>query len=436
MNITQFLPAAVVLSTTSLSALEIELRYDLDNYGFFDDPEARAAIEKVADYISALVTDELGSIDPADFPPSPGEPPTYWQPTYLEPLAGGGEFAIPNTANLVVPENTLIIYVGSRPLTSTAQGGPGGISAISAEYAPFEWSNQLFNRSEPGALERLPNNTFSTPTDFAPWGGTIFFSSNITNWNFSEAGSESVEDFNFIPVAMHEFFHVLGIGNIGSFSSSWLPLIQTGAFDGELAKRSNGNSVVYLGDSGVHWWSGTAASNSVGLFSQEHGTPQQALMEGSSITTGYQFFVPTDLDLAALADIGWELDPNRGCEFEPNLNITGAQASLFIPTSSGNNYIINRSNNLSGFSPSGEIITGNGSVRAWSDPNIGANSAFYTIETIPNHTAGGVKSVAPTKSSQIKSIDGIHTPPTLPPAQEPHDHDHAHPHSHPHPHSH
>ncbi|MEM9080690.1 MAG: hypothetical protein AAGC74_08385 [Verrucomicrobiota bacterium] len=427
-----FLPVITLLSATSLSALEVELRYDLDN-GFFDNPEARTALQKVANFISELITDELGSIDPADFPPSPGEPPTFWQPTYLEPLNGGAVTAIPNTANLVVPENKLIVFVGGRPLTTSAQGGPGGVDSVSAEFSPFEWFNQVFNRGEPGALQRLPDNTFTTPTDLAPWGGTIFFDSQA-NWNFTQNEGSSVEENNFIPVALHEFFHVLGIGYVVGFTTSWGPLIQTGVFDGELAKASNGNNTLFLGEGGIHWWSGTAPSYSIGLFSQKHGTLQQALMEASSINTGFQFVVPTDLDLAALADIGWELAPNRGGNFQPEVAFSDTQASLLIPTNSGNDYIINRSSNLDDFAPSGQTIVGDGSIKTWNDPDPDAESGFFNVETIPNFVCRGLTTTSHTEKTKVKSIPGVHAAPTLPPAQEPHHHPHTHKHSHSHSH--
>ena len=116
---------------TQASALEIEIRYDLDNSKFFDQAGAREAMETAASFYEGLIKDELEAIDPNNFQPGA----TFaWRPTYLEPALGGAETFISDETDLVVPANTLLVYVGARNITAAGRGGPGGVAQFHPEH--------------------------------------------------------------------------------------------------------------------------------------------------------------------------------------------------------------------------------------------------------------------------------------------------------------
>lgn len=381
--------------------LEIELRYDLDTGNFFDQAGAKEAMEAAAEFYEELITDELGAINSADFQVA-GSLTRTWTPTYLEPNNGNAETLIASAADLVVPADTLIIFVGGRALTTSGQGGPGGINFGPGDFPPFPWLNQLVNRGEPGAARILLNGNYSAnATDFAPWGGTVFFNQNL-NWNFSTTDATASTGIDFLSVALHEFAHVLGIGIFLSPASSWRPLIASdGSFTGPLTAAAHGSSKLFIGAGALHWnEAGTLTNNSqtVAAFGREHGELQRPLMlPATSSTTAAFFSIPTNLELAALQDIGWELNPAPR-DFNLAVELGGETVEIKIPTTSGINYVVNRADSLDALAPAGEVIVGDGTVQVWTDPVAVGERAFFQVEA----NAGGTQSrrrEAPTRSA-------------------------------------
>lgn len=381
--------------------LEIELRYDLDTRNFFDQAGAKEAMEAAAEFYEELITDELGAINSADFQVA-GSFTRTWTPTYLEPNNGNIETLITSAADLVVPADTLIIFVGGRALTSSGQGGPGGINFGPGDFSPFPWLNQLVNRGETGAARILLNGSFSSnATDFAPWGGTLFFNQNL-NWNFSTTDATASTGIDFLSVALHELAHVFGIGIFLSPASSWRPLIASdGSFTGPLTAAAHGSKKLFIGAEALHWnEAGTLTNNSqtVAAFGREHGELQRPLMlPATSSTTAAFFSVPTNLELAALQDIGWELNPAPR-DFNLAVELGGEGVEIGIPTTSGVNYVVNRADSLDALAPAGEVIVGDGTVQIWTDPLAVGERAFFQVEA----NAGGSQSrrrEAPTRST-------------------------------------
>lgn len=94
--------------------------------------------------------------------------------------------------------------------------------------------------------------------------------------------------------------HILGIGT----APSWNALRSDGRFHGVAAVQSFG--VVPQADVG-HLLN--ASSTLFGSFGTSHGLARPALMVPVLTDTGSNFDVATDLDLAVLSDIGWEVRP-------------------------------------------------------------------------------------------------------------------------------
>lgn len=391
-------------------ALEIVFRYDLDTGGFFDQPGAKEALEVAGQFYEDLIVDELEAIDPDNFSSSTN---FRWRPTYLEPNQRGAERTIFDQTDFVIPENTIVIFAGGRNLTTSGQGGPGGIQFLTP--ANTAWFNQLLNRGEPGATTFQNNSFSSNPTDLAPWGGTVFFDNDQT-WNFSTTDAAAAPGIDFLSVALHEIGHVLGLGYV-SQTSSWLTLVSGSTFKGPLATTSNGSVEPRLNGL-AHWSSTLSQSRTIAVFGRAHGELQKPMMDlNTGTTTSSVFIVPTDLDLAALRDIGWELSVSPG-GFNVELDFDPAAPSLGIPTVTGTNYQVSRADSPETLAPSGPTIVGDGTVQTWNDPVTAAARAFYSVDSFQSPST---RSKSSQKNSQPATLvpaelneEGL---PFLPPVQ-------------------
>jgi hypothetical protein len=277
--------AGLILLGLKVGAVELAIDYSYDTSGFFNVAERRGAIEAVADFYGALIRDNLLKIDPAEFPGS------SWTATFTHPATGGAE----QVENLIVPEDTIIIFVGARNLSGSTLGiaGPGGFGASGFSQA---WFDRIRGRGNPGAEPEAD----SEQTDFAPWGGSATFDADRT-WNFSLSGNQTGAEF--VAVALHELGHVLGIGT----AASWNNLISANQFAGESVLRSYDGALPVTPDFGHI--GGGLTSRSFGSFGVGHGLSRAPIMQPSISDNGSTFLTASDVDLAALADIGWEVLP-------------------------------------------------------------------------------------------------------------------------------
>ncbi len=392
--------ASVSLATTG-TAFEIIIRYDLDTEGFFDQPGAQDAMETATQFYENLIVDQLEAIDPNNFLPGTQ---LRWRPTYNEPNANGATLNAVSQTDLVVPANSIIIFPAGRTLSTTAQAGPGGIEFLTPVNSA--WFSQLVGRNEPGAIIFQGNGFSSNPTDFAPWGGALFFDDNRT-WNFSTTDANANVGTDFLSVALHELGHILGLGN-NNPASSWLSAVDNGRFQGPFATSSNNNQAPLLDPLLTHWANSLPQNQTIELFGRQHGELQTPLMnESTGTTTTSVFTVPTDLEIASLRDIGWELVASPTPlqlsleDFDP------IAPAVNIPTTTGTRYQIMRSDSLATFTPSGPEIIGDGSVQTWLDPEGNTERAFYRIELSSNF------SIATKNTRQLQPYPQKKSPPAL-----------------------
>lgn len=370
-RVSRSLACALLLLPVAGSCLTIDLRYDLDAAGFFNQPGAKEALRTAADFYEDLINDQIGAIDPTKFPGA------TWAPTYADPVTGLAT-PVPGKTNMIVPANTLIIFVGSAVLPGSiaAQAGPGGVTGLSAEGldSGHPWANQVYNRGEAGAIHLVKSGAsivFTTnPTDFAPWGGAVFFNSSLANWNFSTTDATGTAGPDALSVAFHELAHILGIG-AWLPQNSWTTLSVTGAFSGVLAAQSFGSQIL---TDGFHVFPIGKSSRAFGVFGRTHGASLTPLMVGS-LPHSNSFYVPTDLELSILQDIGWEIEPPV-----PVLQVQmNPGPRLRIPSTTGFSYQISRSTDLSAWvNPLSVPLAGDGSRLTWIDPQ-NASSAFYRV---------------------------------------------------------
>jgi len=246
---------AIGLSTQQAQAITIEFNYDFDSSNFFSDQE-KNTLNAAGTFFENRLTDSLTAIT------SIGT--NHFSARFNRPdETPSTDINNPNTTinDFSVISDTLIVYVGGRNIggSTLGVGGPGGFSASSSSQAFFD------NIETRGQGERNQ--------DFGPWGGVISFDTNSA-WYF-DSDISTVADLpgnknDFYSVALHELGHVLGIGTSQTWNSQYA--------DFHLAE---------------------------GTMSLVDGLSQEAAMDPTIITGTRKHF--TDLDLAALSDIGWEV---------------------------------------------------------------------------------------------------------------------------------
>lgn len=351
-------------------AIEIRIDYTYDTGNFFDTQEKRDVIEAVANFYGDMIQDQLLAIDPAEFDQA------SWNARFTHPTTG----AVESISNPVIPENVIIVYVGARELggSVTGRGGPGGFNASGFS----DWFARIRGRGNDDA----DSSVDSENTDFALWGGSIAFDTPRT-WNFStEMNTTGTE---FVRTAMHEMAHVLGIGT----ADSWDNLVDAinAKFLGPNAIRSNGGvqpdtqqaffpPETEGGDPipapGSHF--SDENSTSFGIFAAVHGTSRPALMNPSSTDTGTNFDVTSDLDLAALVDIGWELNPPSRFEIA---DVTASTVTVSWNSVSFKNYTLERATELASFSVVGSVGgDGDGTTQSLNESLDPAGKAFYRLD--------------------------------------------------------
>lgn len=267
-----------------LLTIDIQFNYSFDTSGFFNNPDARAVLEQAALDFESRIEDDLLAITPGGV--------NSWTAQISNPSTGAGT----NINNLTIAADTILIYVGARNLPSgLGLGGPGGFSSSGTA----EFNQQLESRGEAGVDTNGTNDT-----DFGPWGGSISFDNAVT-WHFGlDAPSTGQNDF--YSVALHEVAHVLGFGTSESFQRL---INSSNLFVGEAAVADFGGPVPVDGHDGgapddAHFESGITS------FIPGTSTLQESAMD-PAITTGTRK-VLTNLDWAALEDIGWEVTPVPG----------------------------------------------------------------------------------------------------------------------------
>ena len=260
------------LEARTLPAITIAIDYTQDSEGFFNEQDRRDALQAAADMIAFALRDDLAAIIPS------GQ--NNWTAFFSHP-GNGGDSSI---SNLVVPADTLILFVGGMQLSGPiAQGGPGGYSAS----GDATWLDAVSTRGEVGAA-----GSENSQTDVGFWGGSITFSTSVM-WH---AGLDTpvAESQDLYSVALHEIGHCLGIGT----SNPWFNHVSDSFFMGANSIAEYGENIPLSGTG--HWASGTESNVPV------TGAPQTAVMV-PSITAGERRDM-TLLDWAGLKDLGWEVD--------------------------------------------------------------------------------------------------------------------------------
>lgn len=265
-----------------LANIDIQFDYTYDTGGFFSgaNSDRRAVLDSVASVYESRFTDTLTAINSGGgnnltlsfFDPADPLGVTAYDPSYSLFLS-----------NQSIGENVVRVYVGAYNFDDglndgrLAAGMPGQ-AICSSGTASF--CDNAYNRGQ--GVTSGPN-----PVDVAPWGGSMSFDIG-TNWHFgmTTSGLDATE-YDFYTVALHELAQVLGFGVSATFDAK----VAGGYFNGPNAGH------VQLSPDGEHW--------AMGTMSLVNGVPQESPIL-PIFTIGARSEL-TDLDVAAMQDIGWQV---------------------------------------------------------------------------------------------------------------------------------
>lgn len=244
--------------------LRVRYDYSYDDSGFFT-AARREVLEVGAELVVGRFNDAFSGFAPSGS--------NRFNATFLNPTTGVAT-SIPNFS---VAANEIVIFIGSRDLPgdSLANAGSGGGNGT----LPF--FDFAISRGQAGVPE----------SDFAPWGGAISFD-NLKTWHdgLSTEGFSNNEN-DMLSVVVHELGHILGFTSGVESFSRW---VNNGRFTGINATQAyDGTGSPPLDSDNSHWQANLRDNGAEVSFDPD-------------VTTGRRKLV-TELDFAALADVGWEL---------------------------------------------------------------------------------------------------------------------------------
>ncbi|MBN9519980.1 FG-GAP repeat protein, partial [bacterium] len=242
--------------------------FRFDTAGFFTNhPDRIATLRAAAADVGARFSDALAAIP---FPSTPGD---SWTAKFDRP---GGVGQAEQVTNLLVPANTIVVFVGARdligelPLESSDRTVTGS----------FAWNDLVLGRGQ-------ANSYGPAATDFSPWGGSITYDL-INNWHFGLEPPGNPDEFDLYTATQKSLFHLLGFGS----SEAWARIASGNQFFGPQAVGVFGGPVP-LTSGNYEWVEDTLSQGQRTLMDAD-------LEDGERIA-------PTALDLAAMTDIGWTL---------------------------------------------------------------------------------------------------------------------------------
>lgn len=278
------------------SALVVEFNYDYDSSGFFaPGSTARTALEAAGAFYASVLGDSLLPISSA----GDGSFNAFFSNPSV--FANASTLKVESIENFSIAADTVLIMAGAVNLDPFGAGtlavaGPG-FQSVSGSPG---YINAAISRGQ-GPSGVAADIQGATATDFALWGGFVSFDLG-RDWHFGVDSTPSGGRPDFLSVALHELGHVFGLGT----ANSWFNLTAGGSFLGANAQLEQGGPVP-LQNGNAHWAEGvTSTVADVALsYILNPGAAQEAALDPTLING--QRKLMTDLDLAALADIGWEV---------------------------------------------------------------------------------------------------------------------------------
>ena len=254
-------------------SVSIDFQWEGD---FFNTQQKRDVLEDAAYQITNRMNTSLAAI------PRPAGGEHKWTAYYDEPSTG----VTRRVQDPVIPEDTLVVYVGGRSMGDRKTGetceqftGPPTCGVFANDNA---WRDLLEHRGNEGRFS---------------WGGSIAFNSDL-DWHFGSASSKPNAKHDFYTAALHEVGRLIGFTYANPSASS---LVRSNRFHGANAASEYGSNVPVdsVRNAGLNWASNVQSNGLV---------PSMRVDVGNASFRGVQRQF-TELDFAALEDIGWDVSP-------------------------------------------------------------------------------------------------------------------------------
>lgn len=299
------------------SAISISIEY-VDPMDSFFTATAQSTLQKAASDVSFAITTSLTALSQDVYVGTNGSTTatTDWSMKFINPNDGTSSVSL-NTFNFAADE--FVIKVGARNIggSTLGQGGIGGIARstgasgssgelIGAVVAMEAASNASMPRGGPLVGTSSGSLNFGATAanfdlDYGYALGALAFDKSKP-WHFDYATLPSGSNNDFYSVAVHEILHTLGIGG----GEIWTTNISGGVnWDGPTVINYLGSGTDVVDSGGGHIKSGLMG-NAI-IDGVQTGTMQEAAMT-PSIQEGTRKYL-TNLDLAFLSDMGWQVVP-------------------------------------------------------------------------------------------------------------------------------
>jgi hypothetical protein len=307
----------------------LDYRYDSSEF-FLNNQPARDALQAAANRYAAVITEPLsaasltqsGNTDHRIEFTHPGTGLDF-EVSAASNIANDG-LAPPNctagplcyTADhyrgpWMIAANQMVIFPGARAL-------PDNTAAEASSGTGLNFNTAFSNGNS--HLNRGFRNSFSQSNPNIPmWGGAISFDQD-TNWHFNHTTAAPSGKTDFYSIALHEIGHILGLSTVWN---EWARFSSGDQFSGDNTvpayNADNGTSVASLNlviGGEPHFRDGShdsyifqnASPNLVGTVGTS--AKQDLLMEPTANFTGaIRRFELTNVDVAALRDLGWSTVP-------------------------------------------------------------------------------------------------------------------------------
>lgn len=266
----------------------IDYRFDEDplegGMNFFDPHtasglQARQALNAAAAELAGWLNDPLAPIEP-------GLGDT-WNAYFFSPVTS--TLATKTIADLEIAANSITIFAGGFTGGSSnllGQAGRGSYTGLSGSPAFLD-----------SVLTRGGNS------DYVMWGGMVRFKDR-PDWHLDHQTLPGSSQYDFYTVALHELVHVLGFGQSPTWTALRSGLNFYGSHSVAVYNKTDADTEdllnpVPLADS-EHW------NNSIQSIAASDGVTMQDTLMGPTLFQGQRLGL-TELDLAGIADIGWEV---------------------------------------------------------------------------------------------------------------------------------
>ncbi|MGE3468516.1 MAG: hypothetical protein AB7J13_16460, partial [Pyrinomonadaceae bacterium] len=315
-----------------------------DAAGFFTThSEALVTFRAAANDLVSRLDDTLTAI-------TPGSGGGSWSATIEDPTTN----ATKSIADLAVPANTLLIFVGGTTYAGTQIAHAQTGFSYSGNTT---WNDNVVGRGQANAVAGAgTSNPSGKATDVAPWGGSILFDMdpNIdwyfgTNPNPYDATTNPTGikpgQISFYTVAQHELGHILGINSGTDATGVFMSKVTDGNFTGANAVAIYGGNVP-VAPGGGHWQNNLP---NAGTFQDGYAVMDPS-QDNPATELGHRNAF-TELDYAALKDIGWQVSAkpvitappppggNGGPGAPPNTRLITVNITSFIQRSTPDNGI-------------------------------------------------------------------------------------------------